>query len=50
MLLGLLLIGIFPTSSMTITWTGLAHGKTSAAVKMTILGFDRWMYGNAILH
>jgi ACR3 family arsenite transporter len=38
MLLGILLIGIFPTSSMTVTWTGLAHGKTSAAVKMTILG------------
>lgn len=35
---GMLLIGLFPTSGMTISWTGLARGNVAAAVKMTVLG------------
>ncbi len=35
---GFLLIGIFPTSGMTISWTGLAKGNVPAAVKMTVVG------------
>jgi ACR3 family arsenite efflux pump ArsB len=35
---GMLLVGLFPTSGMTISWTGLAKGNVAAAVKMTIVG------------
>ncbi len=35
---GLLLIGLLPTSGMTISWTGFAKGNVKVAVKMTILG------------
>ena len=38
MLLGLILAGLVPTSGMTISWTGLAGGNMSAAVKMTVIG------------
>ena len=36
--LGLLLVGIIPTSGMTISWTGFAKGNIEAAVKMTVVG------------
>lgn len=36
--LGLLLASLLPTSGMTISWTGLAHGNMAAAVKMTVFG------------
>ncbi len=35
---GLVLIGLFPTSGMTISWTGFAKGNVAAAVKMTVFG------------
>ncbi len=35
---GLVLIGLFPTSGMTISWTGFANGNVAAAVKMTVFG------------
>jgi ACR3 family arsenite efflux pump ArsB len=35
---GLLLIGILPTSGMTISWTNFASGNTNGAIKMTIIG------------
>lgn len=35
---GMLLVGLFPTSGMTISWTGLAGGNVAAAVKMTVVG------------
>lgn len=35
---GLLLIGLLPTSGMTISWTGFAKGNVKLAVKMTVLG------------
>jgi ACR3 family arsenite efflux pump ArsB len=35
---GLLLAGLLPTSGMTISWTGMAGGNLSAAIKMTVLG------------
>ncbi len=38
LMLGLLLAGLVPTSGMTISWTGFAKGKVSAAVKMTVIG------------
>ncbi len=38
LVLGLLLAGLVPTSGMTISWTGFAKGKVSAAVKMTVIG------------
>ncbi len=38
LVLGLLLAGLVPTSGMTISWTGFARGKVSAAVKMTVIG------------
>jgi ACR3 family arsenite efflux pump ArsB len=38
MAFGLLLIGLLPTSGMTISWTGFAKGNTQVAVKMTIIG------------
>lgn len=38
LVLGLLLTGLLPTSGMTISWTGMAKGNVSAAVKMTVLG------------
>lgn len=36
--LGLLLMGLIPTSGMTISWTGFAKGNISAAIKMTVIG------------
>ncbi len=38
MALGLFLAGLVPTSGMTISWTGLARGNMSAAIKMTVIG------------
>lgn len=38
MAFGLLLMGLLPTSGMTISWTGFAKGDTKVAVKMTIIG------------
>jgi ACR3 family arsenite efflux pump ArsB len=35
---GLLLVGLLPTSGMTISWTGFAKGNMHAAVRMTVLG------------
>jgi len=35
---GLLLVGLIPTSGMTISWTGFAQGNVSAAVRMTVVG------------
>ena len=35
---GLLLVGLFPTSGMTISWTGFANGNVAAAIKMTVVG------------
>jgi len=35
---GLLLIGLLPTSGMTISWTGFAKGNVKLAVKMTVIG------------
>lgn len=35
---GLLLVGLLPTSGMTISWTGFAKGNMQAAVRMTVLG------------
>jgi ACR3 family arsenite transporter len=35
---GLVLIGLVPTSGMTISWTGFANGNVAAAVKMTVFG------------
>jgi ACR3 family arsenite efflux pump ArsB len=38
MALGLLMLGLVPTSGMTISWTGFAKGNVAAAVKMTVIG------------
>ncbi len=35
---GLFLIGVLPTSGMTISWTGLAKGNKEAAIKMVVFG------------
>ncbi len=35
---GLLLMSLLPTSSMTISWTGFAHGNVNVALKMSIIG------------
>lgn len=35
---GLLLAGLLPTSGMTISWTGMAHGNLPAAIRMTVVG------------
>jgi ACR3 family arsenite transporter len=35
---GLFLIGVLPTSGMTISWTGFARGNKEAAIKMVIFG------------
>lgn len=35
---GMILAGLFPTSGMTISWTGFANGNVGAAVKMTVVG------------
>jgi arsenite transporter len=35
---GLLLMGLLPTSGMTISWTTFASGNVNAAIKMTIVG------------
>jgi len=36
--IGMVLAGLFPTSGMTISWTGFAKGNVAAAVKMTVIG------------
>ena len=36
--LGLFLVGLMPTSGMTISWTGFAKGNKEAAIKMTVIG------------
>ena len=36
--LGLFLVGMIPTSGMTISWTGFAGGNKEAAIKMTVIG------------
>ena len=36
--LGLLLIGLLPTSGMTISWTAMAKGNVNAAIKMVVFG------------
>ncbi len=36
--LGLLLVALIPTSGMTVSWTGFAHGNIAMATKMTVLG------------
>ncbi|MBU2547699.1 MAG: bile acid:sodium symporter [Proteobacteria bacterium] len=41
MALGLLLIGLIPSSGMTISWTGFARGSKETAVKMTVFGLVR---------
>jgi len=38
MALGLFLSSLFPTSGMTITWTGFAKGNVEGAIKMTLVG------------
>ncbi len=38
MALGILLASLFPTSGMTITWTGFSKGNVEGAVKLTLLG------------
>lgn len=38
MALGLYLSSLFPTSGMTITWTGLSKGNVEAAIKLTLVG------------
>lgn len=35
---GMVLAGLFPTSGMTISWTGFARGNMGAAIKMTVIG------------
>lgn len=35
---GMILAGLFPTSGMTISWTGFAKGNVTAAIKMTVVG------------
>lgn len=35
---GMILAGLFPTSGMTISWTGFAKGNVRAAVQMTVIG------------
>ena len=35
---GLFLIGVLPTSGMTISWAGFARGNKEAAIKMVIFG------------
>ena len=35
---GLFLIGVLPTSGMTISWTGFARGDKEAAIKMVVFG------------
>lgn len=35
---GMILAGLFPTSGMTISWTGFARGNVRAAVTMTVIG------------
>lgn len=37
-LLGILLIGLLPTSGMTVSWTGFTHANVPGAVRMMILG------------
>lgn len=36
--LGLLLIGLLPTSGMTISWTVMAKGNVNAAIRMVVIG------------
>ncbi|MEJ2640584.1 MAG: universal stress protein [Desulfosarcinaceae bacterium] len=35
---GIFLIGVLPTSGMTISWTGFAKGNKEAAIKMVVFG------------
>ncbi len=35
---GMIMTGLFPTSGMTISWTGFAKGNMPAAVQMTVIG------------
>lgn len=35
---GMIMAGLFPTSGMTISWTGFAGGNVRAAVTMTVVG------------
>ncbi len=35
---GMVMTGLFPTSGMTISWTGFAKGNMPAAVQMTVIG------------
>ncbi len=35
---GMVMAGLFPTSGMTISWTGFAKGNMPAAVQMTVIG------------
>lgn len=35
---GMVLAGLFPTSGITISWTGFAKGNVAGAVKMTVIG------------
>ncbi|MFO7874075.1 MAG: bile acid:sodium symporter [Bacteroidales bacterium] len=56
--MGLLLIGLIPTSGMTISWTGFGKGNLDAAIKMTVIGlfigalltplYAQWLMGAAI--
>ncbi|MEL6398346.1 MAG: bile acid:sodium symporter [Cyanobacteria bacterium J06626_4] len=56
--LGLLLASLLPTSGMTISWTGLAKGNLSAAIKMTVIGlilgsvatpfYAKWLMGTVV--
>ena len=56
--LGLLFAALLPTSGMTISWTGFAHGNMNAAVKMTVVGliagsiatpfYAKWLMGQVI--
>lgn len=55
---GLVLAGLFPTSGMTISWTGFARGNVGAAVKMTVIGlivaslaaplYLKWLAGRVV--
>ncbi len=37
-MLGIFMLGLIPTSGMTISWTGFARGNIKAAVSLTVLG------------
>jgi len=55
---GMILAGLFPTSGMTISWTGFAQGNVRAAVTMTVIGlllasllapFYLWVLAGAVV-